>query len=662
MRKIRNIEAFSANISTVISFLLFSWVSTTAYADFIQSKKLEDSKVINSIYNFRSIIYTPSTEEKKHKNFAISKYMAEGQEATEEHVFYLVVYKISKTINFLAQNEIVYSTSDAQKLLDLFDKETKKKKLIWIIFTGSTPWHIGTMIKSKELKQCLHKICISGNIVLEHISLKQYDRLVGSDRRCLCIYTIRLRKLSSLWRNFMFDKVEGSNLVLYNPLVSHGIFDINKNQFIFFMARVFINNCYKFNSAYIVTNALIESIDMDVEERKIVKEILLYVHPIYNCILEYLASLPKNSSNIFHKYDENCRQPQALSSAEEESIPAKLTQIYFIFSNSSYRINDFFPFKTILDISHNQNHGIFIKKIDKKTIICNITKYTPKNHVYLSFNFVRELNNYCLDYLFSQPELLILIRDASYNWVYNVLKESLAKSLCYFSGLPQIQELAAATSCYENVIIVDERLNSICPETIILGMIYYITNNIVVMKSAIQSNIFTCSELPTFVDILFSNNEIKGEIIFKVDEAEENIFLEKPQLESTIQDEIGESYLEEKAISDCPSNEVFVTNSEHMDVTYDHTQEGDSSTICADNMPPTHLLIQHMSEQIRCAPSVSRQYETNQCWPSDLEEMHLDAISNRSIDIGSEYRDFTSEDCEDIEVYTHTPRQYNSAN
>ncbi|KAI5176450.1 hypothetical protein NEFER01_2170 [Nematocida sp. LUAm1] len=407
-------------IATLTLLLLFSMTYSTECMEIVPTLTQKESPTSSSVSKNRSILYSPTEEEKQDSTVIGLKQMIKEQKIAEEDVLYLVVHCEYFSIEFVDKDKKSYPIEDVQYILNLLNSEANSKKHIWIIATNNAPKKIKDILKNSEMSDFFQAVCPGRNVVLEYMGLAQYTELLKTTHPSITKYTIRLRKLIALWRFFERYEEGKCNLILYNALSMN----THLNHFIDYVTNVFTNNLFRFNKAFVIKNtSLTSSIAMTKNEKKIIE--LMGTNAKLSCenILEYLERLKTRKFLQYIQPNPSTNSLQGVQSISAQSTLFSLPPIAFIFVDFKINCENSFPLPTILDIASRQKCGIFAQMVDENTSSFTIVENYDLGQIGMSFDFWKTFNDKGLYSLLDQQYCFFLIRNAHYNTFYSELQK-----------------------------------------------------------------------------------------------------------------------------------------------------------------------------------------------------------------------------------------------
>ncbi|KAI5173220.1 hypothetical protein NEFER03_2172 [Nematocida sp. LUAm3] len=522
MQKMRRLNSISIAFCDLILFLLFFLAYMAHCTHVPKSQKERKIQHVNFSPDIHPIICNTAAKEKRHKSLSCSKSTTTGHKYSKKHVFYIMVCAKIDNVSILDQDRNVYSVLDAERLCALFDKITKEKKLIWMIFTGKSIFSIYNLFENKEVPGLLQKICTKGHIVLQYMNENQYNFFENCSDNPF-VYMNRHIDLCIILKYMISNKTKGiSSLVLYNILSPNTHYNKNTDRFIYFMVSLFLSNYHKFDTSHVITHILEDYMEIDEGTRNMIKPIGVYAHPVYICILEYLKSSQSGGSSNFYVCNPNPSTSQTAQDPTERLTPAKSTPISFIFSNSQFIVKELFPFNIVLDIAFLLNYKMILEPNIESVTIFTVTKnspkerddmpfitYYPESQIELSFNAFIGLNDNDLNVIFLQLSSFIIIRNVVFDSVFTDLKKKLVKYPLFYHNLPKTkEELNKSILKHKDSMVGDIVLKQMYSELDKKGKIYYINQFVAIVCSDTQPNICTKHKGYELVDILLFKEEI----------------------------------------------------------------------------------------------------------------------------------------------------------
>ncbi|KAI5172939.1 hypothetical protein NEFER03_1945 [Nematocida sp. LUAm3] len=553
MRKIRNTSVLSITRCILILLLLFYGAHSTRRIGLACRPEEKEELNILMLSNYHSILYSPSEGEQEDKTVVALKEIIKKKAITQEAILYLVVYCNNWSIEFVGDDKKYYSTVNTKYILDLLNNEAYSKKYIWIIATSSVYMSKDDIKIPKKIADFFLAICTERNVLLEYMGFKQHKELLEKTTPPITRYTIRLRKLVTLWKYFKLYEERGEkrkwNLIVCNVLGTTP----KPTNFIQCFTNIFIETRAKFNRVFIIKDVPNDnSVNINKSEERIIQLMGIYANPVYTIILDYLKLL--NNNTACPSYIDSGSPTTSLKSQSITAHPniVSFSHFIFIFSSFNHSSENVFPFQTILDIANIQNRGIFAEMLDGSmfcfSIMCD---YSPRQ-VVLSLDFWSNYNYDHLYFLINLSDYFFMIPNVNYDAFYLELqKKRNIKFPFKFSTLPQnTQQLLTFAPKHNNFLITSKLFEKIYPNSNISGMAYYAQNHIVIMQGNLQKSMPTGPNASELFNVLFSKNKI----ILKPNPLEKNISIEIATELESFQSDVNIPFPNKRARLNPPNN------------------------------------------------------------------------------------------------------------
>ncbi|KAI5175460.1 hypothetical protein NEFER01_1787 [Nematocida sp. LUAm1] len=511
MRGIRHRNMFVTTLLILSFFMLFHTTLDTAKKTKrqIDAKKLLAKRKKDDKNNTSDVNNTPMAHENtihlQPNPIDITYTYNENIMINEKDVLYMAVYMNMVHIEFLGEEEKIYSLESEADLQE-FHTQIEQKKVIWIHVVQNTFKFSDCLGTSADIQKLINRIMRKRrkHIVIDPIANTQYNLHIDSVQEKYR-HLKRLRKLDLVWWHILAEHAYDYSLTFYTPLSTYTIavfFVTGRSTFVSITFDAFMQESVNFRKSYIIFGIK----DGYGGEKGIssINHLELFSMLSYR-VNQFLLDKIKNGKYPFLKIDritkEECEQitknnqpykNPAISqsvdiSSTTKEIDSGIKPIYFILTGFHIRTVKYINFEALLAISHPQIAKIYFNILNQMIGYNKywITRYSP---LYVDFSYcvLNTLHEECFNEFFSKTEYL-LIRDIDRESLDFLLTCRFYAKFPYFNEVPMDEYgLLKVSSNLLKVHIKNEELKEFFPKMAMKNMIYCYTKHMLFMKSTLR--------------------------------------------------------------------------------------------------------------------------------------------------------------------------------